>query len=243
MRGKKDTLPSSSILEIKKKEIEMTSNFSERYHRGEYKQVWQEILQLGESIREEAVYSDVQNVVSETIDRIGSNIETIVPRLVSIGYRFGYCWIQPDPNQPFSYKERKRYTSAIEWAGNEPLIFNSIVDLQRERLLMEERIEQFTGINASTIIIENIRRNVDTLKKQENERKSLVERLEQLRGDLPLSIRTWYQKLGEVNFVGSIPEHWRKLLDEEAASLSNNDERRNKLKSLGFLDPLYISPL
>ncbi|MCA1991528.1 MAG: hypothetical protein LDL41_05700 [Coleofasciculus sp. S288] len=71
----------------------MTS-FLERYRRGECQQVWDELVALGEGVREEPLYTDAFSVARETMQRTRHNIEMFIPRLESLGYRFGYSWLE-----------------------------------------------------------------------------------------------------------------------------------------------------
>lgn len=66
--------------------------FLERYMRGECKQVWDELTTLGASVQEEPLHSDALAVARETMRRTRKNITTLIDRLESIGYKFGYDW-------------------------------------------------------------------------------------------------------------------------------------------------------
>ena len=70
----------------------MTS-FLKRYKAGEHSQVWAELLALGDSVREEPMFSEASDVAFETMLRVRANVEVLIDRLPSLGYRFG---IYPD---------------------------------------------------------------------------------------------------------------------------------------------------
>jgi hypothetical protein len=82
-----------------------TATYLERYLAGEYEPVWAELQRLGAAVREEPVYSDALAVARETMRRVRHNVETLIPRLESAGYTFGYGWARgrdfpsgrPDP--------------------------------------------------------------------------------------------------------------------------------------------------
>ncbi|UBF29113.1 hypothetical protein K9N68_15505 [Kovacikia minuta CCNUW1] len=74
-------------------------SFVNRYRAGEQEQVWAELLALGESIREKPLFNEAYAVAYETMSRVRTNVELLVPRLQSIGYEFG---IYPD-GSPRSY--------------------------------------------------------------------------------------------------------------------------------------------
>lgn len=60
----------------------------ERYLSGESVPVWEEMIRLGDSIREEPVLSDALAVVREVVDRSSRNLRAIHDRLVGLGYEF-----------------------------------------------------------------------------------------------------------------------------------------------------------
>src|SRR5690348_247312 len=69
-------------------------SFLERYERGEHEQVWDDLLALGDGVREEPFYADARAVAHETMRRTRHNLELLVARLATMGYRFGYdSWI------------------------------------------------------------------------------------------------------------------------------------------------------
>src|SRR5262249_986437 len=112
-------------------------SYLERYRNGECEQVWAELLALGDQIREQPLYGEAQAVARETMTRARANIELLVPRLTSLGYRFAHpdrAFVPPD-----------------------------------------------------------------------SESRLLVEEAEHRVGPLPLSLRTWCEVVGEVNFMGSHP--------------------------------------
>jgi hypothetical protein len=67
--------------------------YLERYLRGEHKRVWDELVAFGAAVREEPLYSDAVALAHETMRRVRHNIETLVPRLATLGYVFGYRWL------------------------------------------------------------------------------------------------------------------------------------------------------
>src|SRR5512135_903168 len=73
-------------------------NYLERYHNGEYEQVWNELQALGPDVRQEPHYSPALAVAAETMSRVQRNCQLIVSRLRSIGYIFG---IYPDGSRGY----------------------------------------------------------------------------------------------------------------------------------------------
>ncbi len=73
-------------------------NYLERYHKGEYEQVWSDLQALGPSVRQEPHYSLAREVAAETMRRVRRNCERIISRLRSSGYVFG---IYPDGSRGY----------------------------------------------------------------------------------------------------------------------------------------------
>lgn len=69
--------------------------YLERYLVGEHERVWAELVALGGDVRQEPFYSDALAVARETMRRARANIETLIQRLTTLGYRFG--WESRDP--------------------------------------------------------------------------------------------------------------------------------------------------
>jgi hypothetical protein len=65
-------------------------SYLERYRQGECEQVWAELLALGGQIREPRLYGEALSVAHEAMTRARANIELLVPRLTSLGYRFAH---------------------------------------------------------------------------------------------------------------------------------------------------------
>ena len=66
------------------------ATFLDRYRKGEYVQVWSELFEYGDRVRQEPILSDALAVARETMLRVRTNIERLIPRLVEIGYQFDY---------------------------------------------------------------------------------------------------------------------------------------------------------
>jgi hypothetical protein len=71
----------------------------DRYLNGECQEVWQDMVALGAAVRSDFYYKDVQEVATETMKRARHNVESIVGKLDTLGYRFSP---QDDENPIFS---------------------------------------------------------------------------------------------------------------------------------------------
>ena len=73
-------------------------DYLERYTRGEFEEVWNELLVLGPAVREEPNYIQARQVADETMRRVRRNCERIVARLRTLGYAFG---VYPDGSKGY----------------------------------------------------------------------------------------------------------------------------------------------
>jgi hypothetical protein len=48
--------------------------------------------------------------------RVRQNLEMLIPRLVTLGYQFGYGWIQPPADEPFGWRLRRDYLRMLAGA-------------------------------------------------------------------------------------------------------------------------------
>ena len=74
----------------------------QRYQSGECEQVWNEMTGLGPDIRSRKYLTAAESVAHETMRRARSNIEVLVTRLNSMGYRFwepDQMWQRPDEDE------------------------------------------------------------------------------------------------------------------------------------------------
>jgi len=102
------------------------ANFIVRYLQGEYQEVWDELLLQGSSVKQEPLFSDAMAVARETMRRVKQNIEILIPRLVSIGYRFGYDHLlQPSERQVIASIKGQRYLDKWQWAREQPPLYIS----------------------------------------------------------------------------------------------------------------------
>lgn len=72
------------------------SSFREQYLAGNHAEVWKELVTLDAAVREEPIFSDALAVARETMTRARRNIELLIERLQTLGYRFGYEWWGPN---------------------------------------------------------------------------------------------------------------------------------------------------
>jgi hypothetical protein len=215
-----------------------------RYCQGECVQVWQELTQDANQYEGRDISEEALAVVQETMRRVASNIEQLIPKLVSLGYQFGYGWVQPPSHSNFTYYERRNYHEYREWVNEQADLYSPPHDWQRIIDEHKAAIESFQRLNSPSIFITTKLADLETLQRQRTAHQ-LVEALAERHGPLPLSLRMWYEMVGSVNFVGQMPEHWRRLVEQEAKHRPEDEARHSywKYDARGLLDPLYVAPL
>jgi hypothetical protein len=77
-----------------------TQGWLERYRGGEREQVWHELRQVGEQVREPGVRDEAQSVCDEMARRARQNVDVIVGRLREQGYRFHMNDVGQQPVEP-----------------------------------------------------------------------------------------------------------------------------------------------
>jgi hypothetical protein len=93
-------------------------SYLQRYRQGECEQVWAELVALGGEVRRRPLFDEALAVAHETMTRARANIETLVPRLRSLGYRFAH----PDRVFVPADEETRRLAADVERrAGPLPL--------------------------------------------------------------------------------------------------------------------------
>jgi len=81
------------------------ASYLQRYLQGNCIAVWDELLALGEQVREEPIYSDARAVAQETMRRVRYNLELLIPRLRALGYFFAHDRLPDESSQ--SRQERE----------------------------------------------------------------------------------------------------------------------------------------
>ena len=75
-------------------------NWLDRYRAGQRDEVWHELRQFGGAVREPGLFKEAQLVCDEVARRARHNVEVIIERLSSAGYRFHTNDVAQDPVTP-----------------------------------------------------------------------------------------------------------------------------------------------
>jgi hypothetical protein len=170
-------------------------SYLERYQHGEYVQVWEELIALGDRVREEPVYSDACAVARETMERGRRNIETIYQRLQSIGYQFE---IERSPKKGPDQAADLLSGLRDQLAGDSKLesVFGRMLGSLET---MSEQLNQMFPVSNQPIELPKAFTPPDS---------DIVDQLDAFEreiGKLPLSVRAWCEIVGSVDFVGDHP--------------------------------------
>src|SRR5579871_469525 len=106
------------------------ASYFQRYIKGECVAVWDELMALGESVREAPLYSDAWAVAKETMRRVRYNLALVAPRLRALGYVFLHDPLPQTHQLP-------RYIR--EWIDtNPPLFTNPPADITHQLETFEQ---------------------------------------------------------------------------------------------------------
>jgi len=175
--------------------------YIERYTNGEYEQVWDDLLALGAKVRDEQVYPDALAVARETMRRVRQNIETLIQRLLHIGFVFGYDYLLLTVlSSPMISKNWEAYFEMLAWMREQPPVFlpGNILEERLTRHMKTRSALKRSSEGEAEAYLQAWR--ADPTKPPDM--KHALERLEQDIGPVPLSLRAWYEKVGAVNFFG-----------------------------------------
>jgi hypothetical protein len=166
--------------------------YLERYRDGDCVQVWEELIALGEGIRQAPIYDDARAVARETMERARRNIEQLYRRLQSIGYRFE-CE-KPRPRQDPMDQVRDQ------------LAKNSLMDTMFGDMLknvesMQEQLAQVRNAGSKEPRPPDNR----AFTPPPDDIAQRLDAFENVIGKIPLSVRAWCENVGRVNFMGDYP--------------------------------------
>jgi hypothetical protein len=176
--------------------------FYDRYMAGEHRQVWKELIALGPAVREDSHVADALAVAYETMQRVEVNVRTLVQRLVAMNYVFA-------PDGPPSSGSMK-----VQMGGSTM----SLDDLMRDAGQAGGAFSKLAGLFGGIMKArDSMAGQRPTPKAQSgnaasrahvppgpNARKD-VANFEKEYGTLPLSLRAFYEVVGEVNLNGTHP--------------------------------------
>jgi hypothetical protein len=108
-RPPRDPTPSEEPLAGTNPRRAVASGWTARYRAGEREQVWREMREAGEAVRDAGVVEHARAVAVETMTSVRRNVETVRDRLTEAGYRFqagtDEVHVPPTPDTPAMLEE------------------------------------------------------------------------------------------------------------------------------------------
>jgi hypothetical protein len=148
----------------------------DRYVSGEHREVWKELIAIGAAVREDQYAADALAVAYETMERVEFNVQLLVKRLTAMGYTFAADGAGSNIPQ-FA----EGLMSALLWTRDKMLGQRS--QPQGQQFENRTRAHVPPGPSATQRVAE----------------------FEKEYGTLPLSLRAFYEVVGEVNLTGRHP--------------------------------------
>jgi hypothetical protein len=166
--------------------------YLERYRAGEYTQVWEELIALGEGIRQTTIYADACAVARETMQRARRNVEVLYQRLQDIGYRFECEQARVAPTPMDQLRDQLATDPSIGAVLGD--LLGNVASVQEQMAQLRDasgRQAQPPATCAFTPPSADIVARLDAF--------------EEAIGPLPLSVRAWCEIVGSVDLIGSHP--------------------------------------
>ncbi len=179
-----------------------SSGYLERYQDGQYREVWDELLQLGQAVFEEPLYTEAMAVARTMMRRVRVNIETLISRLLQIHFVFGYDHrLQEQLALALtSAHARRQYQEMRAWANEQPLVFWPTRQQEEERAETQQLLAQ----DASLALF------LEEEQGEESHSKQRSDTLEHLASHIPLALHAWFEEIEAVNFFG-YHSQWEQL--------------------------------
>lgn len=194
----------------------------ERYLSGRHIEVWQDLSQLGATVRDRSHYQDAVAVGTETMKRARHNVELLITKLDNVGYRFTQeadpperinFAIAPESDSLKAIREKYARPDFVPKTDHEKKMVAKIKSINATQNLMTKHSDLLAQIV-------NAVRNREKRDEVKKDRPSVtkdpsvfspasprderdMDRVEKkLKGPLPISLRCWYEQVGGVNFMG-----------------------------------------
>jgi uncharacterized protein DUF6745 len=174
----------------------------DRYQAGAHREVWQELVALGAAVREDAYAADALAVAYETMRRVEANMRTLVQRLANMGYAFGSSSAESGTpqvvmgpgGQRMDLEQLMRQVSGPKTVADSPQLSGLLNMMAKARDLLGSQARAKPDARDATA-----RPHVPPSAGAAKE----VASFEKKFGTLPLSLRTFYEVVGEVSLIGS----------------------------------------
>jgi hypothetical protein len=179
----------------------------DRYQAGEHREVWKELVALGAGVRADPHAADALAVAYETMRRVEANVRTVVERLTAMQYVFSAAGAPASSpaSSPGSSDERTRLhrdqpTGQVRQSGQLGgvlQLFTLFGSLLKARDVVADQARMAKSPPRSESARPHVPPGPDA-------RKEIAD-FERELDVLPLSLRVFYEVVGEVNLMGHHP--------------------------------------
>ncbi len=173
-----------------------TLPFFDRYLAGERREVWSELIALGPTVREDPRAADAVAVAYETMQRVDANVRTVVQRLQAMNYTFttdvgprGAPTVQMGAS-------RMDLDDLVRNAGSMPQMGGLLGKLAKVAEMLAGATKG-RATSRHTPVTPHVPPGAGV--------RTEIAKFEKEFGPLPLSLRAFYEVVGEVNLVGHHP--------------------------------------
>ena len=186
------------------------ATFLERYQAGDRVAVWDDLMALGDGVRHDLYYQDARAVAAETMRRARHNVEELIRRLESMGYRF-----QDEVSNAEDQLSRLDFMNQLAEQMNarkpEPNAYNThaikmLEGIQAMKAKMAPMLEKAAQEAARKSAAKRKRplEDPNVFSPPDKKTPKMLDKLEKAaNGPLPISLRAWYEVVGGVSLIGS----------------------------------------
>jgi len=174
----------------------------DRYQAGAHREVWRELVALGPGVRESPHITDALAVAYETMRRVQSNARILVERLTAMHYTFGMAKGPldvalggPHGATPMDLDQLVR---GLTGGGKTP----NIRGLGNLAAMMAKARDLIAAQNKGT---QETRERASAHATPPADSHDQIVSFERKHGGLPLSLRAFYEVVGEVDLIGTHP--------------------------------------
>lgn len=188
----------------------MEKRLFDRYLAGEYEAVYDELVALGEGVRDPAVYEDACAVAAAMMARVRQNVEMLVECLRALEYRFEL----EQESQPYQAPNasdileniRKQVPSSLDLPI--PDVFWQLMQKQFEEVQKrsESALSELKSNLGQQAQQDDPQVKTEVYSPPNQERSAALMRIEERFGPMPITLRAWFDVVGEVDLVGDHPK-------------------------------------
>ena len=173
-----------------------TLPFFDRYRAGAHREVWSELVALGPSVRQDPYAADALAVAYETMQRVDANVRTLVQRLKAMNYIFTTDVGSSGSPTVQIGADRIALDDLVRNAGSMPQL-GGLLGRMAKAVEMLAGAAKESARHRQTPITPHVPPGARVRKE--------IAGFEKEFGVLPLSLRAFYEVVGEVNLIGHHP--------------------------------------